>query len=53
MVRTRGLGRALVTRVTGRGRHDEHHADDVRRRRRPTASTRRQQVHVVVAEDVP
>eukprot|EP00256_Glycine_max_P058148 XP_014626206.1 protein MAIN-LIKE 1-like [Glycine max] len=29
MVRTRGLGRALVTRVTGRGRHDEHHADDV------------------------
>ncbi|KAL5167257.1 Protein MAIN-LIKE 1 [Glycine soja] len=53
MVRIRGLGCALVTRVTGRGRHDEHHADDVRRRYRPTASTRRQQVHVVVAEDVP
>ena len=52
MVRTRGLDRSLATRVIGRGRHDEHHVDDVCRRR-PTASARRPQVHVARVEDVP
>ncbi|KAL5149725.1 Protein MAIN-LIKE 2 [Glycine soja] len=52
MVRTRGLGHALV-RVIGRGRHDEHDAIDVPQRRRPTASASRRRVHITIDEGVP
>ena len=52
MVRTRGLGRALV-RVIGRGRQDEHDAVDVPRKRRSTASACRQWVHIAVDKGIP
>jgi len=53
MVRTRGLGRALIRGIgRGRGGQDEHHADDAPWQCRPTASICRQWVHVSVAEDV-
>ena len=54
MVRTRGLGLALV-RIIGRalGREDCHDSSDAPQQRRPTASARRQRGVVLVAEDEP